>query len=212
MKKMTIKYNRSSSVSQSGNRFKIDKRKYDKTIHETISGRVPFEKRSGGHELMSLIREGVVEKVVFADLSRCGRNLADTRAILDEIVEVHDVRVEILGQNLHSHDENGNISGVWKITSSILLSIHEMNRDILLQLCSEGRKAYVEAGGKLGRPENSFESESDFIKKKQSRSVLRLLNQGKSQRDIQARLKCSPKTITKVRRVAKKMNLLKIAS
>jgi hypothetical protein len=71
-------------------------------------------------------------------------------------------------------------------------------------LMAEGRRKFVENGGKLGRKVGSLESESVFLEKSTTKSIIRLLEEGKSHRDIIARLKCSPKTITKVRKILKK--------
>ena len=75
---MIIKYNRTSTINQKGERFKLDNNKYDLTINDFgVSGKIPFNKRKGGSELIELVNEDKVKKVVFEDLSRCGRTLKD---------------------------------------------------------------------------------------------------------------------------------------
>ena len=70
---MVIKYNRTSTINQKGERFKLDKGKYDLTINDFgVSGKIPFNKRDGGSELIELVKEGKHKESVF-DLSRCGR-------------------------------------------------------------------------------------------------------------------------------------------
>ena len=53
------------------------------------------------------------------------------------------------------------------------------------------------------RKVGSLEKESVFLMKPTTKSIMRLLKAGKSNRDIIARLKVSPKTITKVRKYMK---------
>ena len=64
-----------------------------------------------------------------------------------------------------------------------------------------GRKQYVLNGGKLGRKVGSEESEMVFLRKPQTKSIIKFLKMGKTNRDIIGRLNCSPKTITKVRKL-----------
>ena len=60
---MIIKYNRTSTINQKGERFKQDKTKYDLTINDFgVSGKIPFNRREGGSELIELVKEGKVEK------------------------------------------------------------------------------------------------------------------------------------------------------
>ena len=85
---MVIKYNRTSTINQKGERFKLDKGKYDLTINDFgVSGKIPFNKRDGGSKLIELVKEGKVKKVVFEDLSRCGRTLKDSINTLDFFLE-----------------------------------------------------------------------------------------------------------------------------
>ena len=73
---MIIKYNRTSTINQKGERFKLDKNKYDLTINDFgVSGKIPFEQREGGYKLMELVKEGKVDVVVFDDVSRSGRTI-----------------------------------------------------------------------------------------------------------------------------------------
>lgn len=78
-----------------------------------------------------------------------------------------------------------------------------MERDRILEITEMGRKQYVHDGGKLGRKIGSTESELTFERKPQTKSIIKLLKMGKSNRDIIGRLNCSPKTITKCRTLIK---------
>ena len=206
---MIVKYNRTSTIKQDGKRFNQDKNQYDKVLFDRgISGKTPFIKRPKGYELMELVMEGKVEKVVFHDLSRIGRTLLDTRQTLDTIIKDYGVKVEVLNQKLSSHNEDGSINPTWTLISSVLLSIYEMERDRILELTSQGRKSYVEMGGIMGRPKGSKEDKKSFMMKPTSKRILSLLRKGKSNTDIISRLSVSPKTITKVRKIGKEKGVL----
>lgn len=52
---MRIKYNRTSTLQQEGERFKLDKDNYDLTLFDKgVSGKIPFLKGKGGENLLSL--------------------------------------------------------------------------------------------------------------------------------------------------------------
>ena len=197
---MVIKYNRTSTIQQKGERFKNDKNNYDRTINDFgVSGKVEFSKRRGGSELLRLVTEGKVDKVVFEDLSRCGRTLKDSIITLELLIS-NNVVIRIRDIGIESHLQDGKKNPLWNIVTSILSSVYEMERDRILEITAAGRAQYLINGGVLGRPVNSREDKHRFMSKPRSKAILRLLNQGKSNRDIVARLNCSPKTVTKVKK------------
>lgn len=203
MKNMIIKYNRTSTINQKGERFKQDTTKYDLTINDFgISGKIPFNHREGGIKLIELVNKGKVKKVVFEDLSRCGRTLKDSINTLDYFLN-KNVIVSIKNIGIESHTPDGEKNPMWNIITSILSSVYEMERERILEITEMGRKQYVLNGGKLGRNSGSKESELTFERKPQTKSIIKLLKMGKSNRDIIGRLNCSPKTITKCRTLIK---------
>ena len=200
---MIIKYNRTSTINQKGERFKLDKGNYDLTINDFgVSGKIPFNKREGGYKLIELVKEGKVTKIVFEDLSRCGRTLKDSINTLDFFFE-KGVVIKVRNIGIESHTPNGEKNPMWNIVTSILSSVYEMERERILEITEMGRKQYVLNGGKLGRKVGSMEDKMVFERKPQTKSIMKLLNMGKSNRDIIGRLNCSPKTITKVRKLVK---------
>ena len=200
---MVIKYNRTSTINQKGERFKLDKGNYDLTINDFgVSGKIPFNRREGGSKLIELVKEGKVTKIVFEDLSRCGRTLKDSINTLDYFFE-NGVIIKVRNIGIESHTPNGEKNPMWNIVTSILSSVYEMERERILEITEMGRKQYVLNGGKLGRKSGSTESELTFERKPQTKSIIKLLKMGKSNRDIIGRLNCSPKTITKCRKLMK---------
>ena len=198
---MMIKYNRTSTINQKGERFKLDKDNYDLTINDFgVSGKIPFNKREGGSKLIELVEEGKVSKIVFEDLSRCGRTLKDSINTLDYFFE-KGVVIKVRNIGIESHTPNGEKNPMWNIVTSILSSVYEMERERILEITEMGRKQYVLNGGKLGRKIGSTESDLVFLRKPQTKSIMKLLRMGKSSRDVIGRLGCSPKTITKVRKL-----------
>ncbi len=57
---MKIKYNRVSTIQQSGNRFELDNDTYDLTLLDKVSGSIPFIERPKGKEVVQLVEAGNV--------------------------------------------------------------------------------------------------------------------------------------------------------
>jgi len=146
-----------------------------------------------------LVNEGKVEKVVFEDLSRCGRTLKDSINTLDFFLE-KGVVIKIRNIGIESHTPNGDKNPMWNIVTSILSSVYEMERENILERTEMGRKMYVMNGGKLGRKVGSVENRKEFLQKDKTKKIVSLLEKGKSVRDISSRLGVSTKTIVKVRK------------
>ena len=112
---MIIKYNRTSTINQKGERFKLDKNKYDLTINDFgVSGKIPFEQREGGYKLMELVKEGKVDMVVFDDVSRSGRTIKNCWETMDWLIE-NGVVIKLLKPTIQSHNEDGSKNSMWDI-------------------------------------------------------------------------------------------------
>jgi len=197
---MKVKYNRTSTINQDGERFKLDKENYDLTLFDRgISGKVPFSKREKGNVLIQLVEEGKVKELVVEELSRLGRNTIDTLTTL-KWLEERNVNVVVRGMgNLQSHI-NGKKNPIWNLITSVMSSLYEMERENILERTEMGRKMYVLNGGKLGRKKGTNENIQTFLNKPKNQQIISLLDKGKSVRDICGRLDVSTKTVVKVRK------------
>lgn len=92
---MRIKYNRVSTIQQTGNRFEADKDKYDLVLLDKVSGSIKFKEREKASQLIKLVEDGIAKEIVFEELSRCGRNTGDVIQTLDWL-EQHEVNVVYL--------------------------------------------------------------------------------------------------------------------
>ena len=57
---MRVKYNRVSTIQQTGDRFTSDTEHYDLVLLDKVSGSVSFDEREQGKKLFNLIKEGKV--------------------------------------------------------------------------------------------------------------------------------------------------------
>ena len=197
---MKVKYNRTSTIQQEGERFKLDKDNYDLTIFDKgVSGKIPFSEREGGIKLTNLVNEGKVKEVVVEELSRLGRNTIDTLTTLKSFEE-KGINVVVRGMGNLQSMIDGKKNPIWNLITSVMSSLYELERENILERTEMGRKMYVMNGGKLGRKVGSVENRKEFLQKDKTKKIISLLDKGKSVRDISSRLGVSTKTIVKVRK------------
>lgn len=197
---MKIKYNRTSTINQEGERFKMDKDVYDLTLFDKgVSGKIPFNEREKGKELVKLVSDGKVSELVVDELSRLGRNTVNTLTTL-KWLEDNGVNVIVKGMgNLQSHID-GKKNPIWNLITSVMSSLYELERENILERTEMGRKMYVINGGKLGRKIGTVENRQEFLQKETNQKIISLLDKGKSVRDISGRLGVSTSTVVKVRK------------
>lgn len=196
---MRVKYNRVSTIQQSGNRFTMDKEEYDLVLLDKVSGSVGFKDRPKGKELTKLVDAGKVTELITEEFSRLGRNTGDVIRTL-EWLEERKVNVFVRNIGLQSRP-NGKKNPIWKMISSVMSSLYEMELENIKERTTVGRQVYVQKGGILGRPVGSNESEMNFLKKEMSLSVLKSLNKGLTIRETSKVLGVSTRTVLKVKKL-----------
>ena len=199
---MKIKYNRVSTLNQSGDRFQVDKEQYDLVLFDKISGSVPFKERPKAKELVELVEKGRVNEVHLEEMSRIGRNTGDCIMTL-EWLEEHEINVVIRNLGLQSRPL-GKRNPIWKMISSVMVSLYELELEDIKTRTATGRQVYLQNGGILGRPKGSSESEKKFLEKEKTQQILKLLNKSRTVREIAAITKCSSKTIQKAKETGRK--------
>lgn len=203
---MKVKYNRVSTLLQSGNRFEADTENYDLVLLDKISGSVCFNDRPKSKELIKLIHSGVVTEIVIEELSRLGRNTGDVIKTL-EWFEKMDINVRVKNIGLESRPL-GKKNPIWKMITSVMSSLYELELENILERTSVGRMVYVQNGGILGRPIGERETELKFISKTRNQKALDFIKKGWSMREISKQLDMSTKTISKVKTTALKLGMI----
>ncbi|KLT66470.1 recombinase family protein [Pedobacter sp. BMA] len=201
---MRVKYNRVSTAKQNGQRFEIDKEQYDLTLLDNVSGSMAFKDRPKGKILTDLIEAGKVTEVILEDFSRIGRNTGDVISNM-EWLEEKGINITVRNLGLQSRP-NGERNPIWKMITSVMSSMYEMELQNIKERTSAGRAMYIQKGGFIGRPVGTTESQADFLNKESSVQILKQLKKGKTVRDISKILSLSTSTIMKVKRVDKELN------
>lgn len=196
---MKVKYNRVSTILQTGNRFKADTDHYDMTLLDKVSDSVSFMDRNEAKKLVQYVEEGKITELVTEEFSRLGRNTGDVISTLDWL-DSHRVNVKIRNLGIESRP-NGKRNPVWKILSATMSSLYEMELENIKERTQTGRLIYLQNGGVLGRPKNTTESNRTFLSKPKSKKIIHYLEMGLSIREVAKQVNASPKTIMKVKRI-----------
>ena len=120
---MRVKYQRTSTMEQHGERFGMDTEHYDLVLFDRgISGTKPFRERTNGMKIITMVEQDKVTELIVPELRDIGRNTFDTISVLD-FMEKHNVTVTIqsLG-NLRSIID-GKKNPLWTLISSIMSSL-----------------------------------------------------------------------------------------
>lgn len=202
---MKVKYNRLSSLSQTGNRLSDDKTEYDLVLLDRVSGSVCFKERPKGQELTKLVEQGRIDELWVEEFSRLGRNTGDVIKTLEWLDE-KGVNVVVRNIGLQSRP-NGVKNPIWKMISSVMSSLYEMELENIKERTMVGRKVFVLNGGRLGRPEGTKESEKKFLEKPQTKEIIKKLKKGLTIKEISEIVSCSNKTIIKTKKILEKMKV-----
>jgi DNA invertase Pin-like site-specific DNA recombinase len=194
---MRVKYNRVSTLQQSGKRFTADNDSYDLVLLDKVSGSVAFKDRPKGIELTKLIEAGKVNEIVIEEFSRIGRNTGDVINVLSWLEEKV---INVIVRNIGLQSRPGGVKNpIWKMISSVMSSLYEMELENIKERTTVGRMVYLQNGGRLGRPSGTNESKSDFLSKPSSKQIIKGLNKGLTIREISKVANVSTKTVMKVK-------------
>lgn len=197
---MKIKYNRVSTLQQTGLRFTADKENYDRILLDKISGSIPFKERPQAQELINLINKGQVTDITVEEFSRLGRNTGD---VINTIEWLDSQGINVIVRNLGLQSRpNGKKNPIWKMISTVMSSLYEMELENIKERTTVGRMLFVQNGGKLGRPIGSTENDNTFMKKKSSIIALNYLKKGFSIRETSKLAEISVATVMKIKKTA----------
>lgn len=196
---MNIKYQRTSTDQQHGNRFSTDTTKYDKIYFDKgISGTKPFKERTEAAKVVELVENGKVDTLTIEEIRDIGRSTSDCISVLTWLEE-KEINVVIKSMGISSK-VNGKPNQIWKLITSVMSALYEMELDNLKLRTKMGRDAYLRNGGRLGRKKGDTESVATFLEKPKTKKIISLIEQGKSVRDISGRLSVSSSLVVKVRK------------
>ena len=130
-----------------------------------------------------------------------GRNTGDVIATVD-FLESKGINVIVRNVGLQSRPKRVK-NPIWKMVSSVMSSLYEMELENIKERTTVGRMVYVQNGGTLGRPSGSNESELKFLQKERPLLIIKNLKKGLTILEISKVTEVSTKTVMKVKALVK---------
>jgi DNA invertase Pin-like site-specific DNA recombinase len=116
-------------------------------------------------------------------------------------LEEHEINVVVRNLGLQSRPQ-GKKNPIWGLLSATMSSLYTLELENIRERTATGRQVYVMNGGRLGRPNGSTESEKRFMENPKTQQIIKLLEKGRTVREIAAITECSSKTVQKVKQIA----------
>lgn len=196
---LKVKYNRVSTLQQSGLRFKEDRDTYDLVLLDKISGSIPFKDRPQAKKLIDLIEAGRVTDLVIEEFSRIGRNTGD---VINNLIWLDEKNINVVVRNIGLQSRpNGTKNPIWDLISTVMTGIYALELENIKERTKMGRLVYVQNGGLLGRPVGTTENNAAFLKKESSQQIIKALNKGLTVREASKVVGVSTKTVMKVKAI-----------
>lgn len=202
----TVKYNRVSTLNQSGQRFQLDPTHYDLTMLDKISGNVHFSKRPEGSKLIGMVERGEVSRIVIESIDRLGRNVIDISRTL-EVLSLYSVCLSVRSMGIESMVD-GKPNPTFTLIVQVMSAVAQMEREAIKERTASGRevaKAIGKAKGVqvFGRPIGRVMSQEEFLGKHQEAIKMIKKNPTTSLRDIAKLTDRSVNTIIKIKSAMK---------
>jgi DNA invertase Pin-like site-specific DNA recombinase len=202
---MKVLYTRVSTLDQKTDRQRTNEGDFDLVIEDKCSGSIPLFEREGGKKILKLIENDIDFTLSVWSIDRLGRDLRD---ILNSIhfFNQKSISITFLSQGLRTLDENGEENSISKMIISILGVVGEMERKQILERQREGIEIGKLKGVYTGRKKGTSENPIDFLNKSKNKKVVDLLKKGYQGTEISKILGVHINTITKIKKMIKKVN------
>jgi len=162
---------------------------------EEVSGAAAEDLRHGLHRIEELARSGAIKKVLVHEVSRLARKNSVAHAFVETLEELgvslywHQQGIETLLPNRKRNPAAG-------VMFALLAEMARAERETLSERIRSGLAEARRKGRRLGRPQGSTQTDSEFLSK--HRDVCRWLKDGQSIRNT---AKITGKGVSTVQRV-----------
>lgn len=194
---MRARYNRISTANQNLERQLVKQHPDEVIYNDVIGGSTPFSSRPKGLELINAVKTGEVKYISVASIDRLGRNTVDVLQTL-EILDEYKTTLKVDNLGLESQI-NGKPNQVFKLISSVLANVSQMERENLLERQREGVAIAKAKGVYKGRVRGSVESEDLILLK--HKEVVKFIKQNQSLRNTAKLAGVSLGTVQKVKKI-----------
>jgi DNA invertase Pin-like site-specific DNA recombinase len=166
------------------------------TIAEHVSGAKANIDREGVQQLFALAQRRAIQKVIVTEISRIGRNVAESVQIIETLTAA-GVSLYIQNIGMETLLADGRTNFMFKPILLTLVGFAEMERELLRERIKSGLDTARRKGKKLGRPAGATETADDILAKYPA--VVRNIRTGLSVRKIAKICDVSAGTVQKVK-------------
>lgn len=130
------------------------------------------------------------------------KRTSNTGDVITTLEWLDSKEINVIVRNIGLQSRPGGVKNpIWKMISSVMSSLYEMELQNIKERTTVGRMVYVQNGGKLGRPNGSNESDQVFLGKTTSQLIKKNLDKGLTIRETGKVVGVSPKTVMKVKQL-----------
>lgn len=175
-------------------------KRYDivKVYEEKVTGAKKNQERPVLIETLDYCQSKQVDILLVSELSRLGRNAFEILEVIKTLVDAR-INLYLQKEQFTLLDESGKPSLFAPVMLATLATCAELERENIQFRLHSGRKRYIEAGGKLGRPVGSgMTKEEAAVKYKQ---LIKELKAGTSIRKAAKLCDVSESTAKRIKKV-----------
>lgn len=169
-----------------------------KKVSDVISGAVPYSKRKGFQEIITLIQKKQVHVIVVHEISRLGRNTVD---VLKCIQELNSKDVSVYIMNIDIIINSDRIDPSANLIVAVLASLATHERELMQQRIISGIKASEKVSGRRVGDKYTIEHY-----KEKYPVVVQLINDNYSLKTISELTNISYRTIQRINKILKKIS------
>ncbi len=169
-----------------------------KVFSENISGFTKSaDERKALQAMLEFVYENDVKCIMVGEVSRLGRNTQETLALISELEKKGIcLYIQNLGITLGADNEKDRI--VNKLIVTIISDLARLESEQLSYRIKSGLRNRKAKGLHVGRKVESSETREKFLAK--HKKVIKLINAGKSYKEIHSSTGTAPATISKIKR------------
>ena len=169
-----------------------------KVYEEKLTGAKKNKERPVLVDALEYCRSNQVDILLVSELSRLGRNAFEILEVIKTFVDAR-INLYLQKEQFTLLDETGKPSLFAPVMLATLATCAELERESIQFRLNSGRKRYIEAGGKLGRPEGTGMTKEEAAVK--YRQLIKELRSGTSIRKAAKLCDCSESTAKRIKKL-----------
>ena len=175
-------------------------KRYDivKVYEEKVTGAKKNQERPVLIETLDYCQSKQVDILLVSELSRLGRNAFEILEVIKTLVDAR-INLYLQKEQFTLLDESGKPSLFAPVMLATLATCAELERENIQFRLNSGRKRYIEAGGKLGRPVGSGMTKEEAAAK--YKQLIKQLKAGTSIRKAAKLCDVSESTAKRIKKI-----------